>query len=195
MKARTLESGRSVAYGHLASRTAVCDANGISATMLNERNPFTEQDEMVMLAEEQKKASGIIVSALSNNALRVVHADVANPFMMLSKLTYRYDSKTVAYPIARMTELVSLRYNNIKKDIGMHVDKIEGVLEKLAGMNTPIPHELSIAIPIAISIAIDSSWGIDAILHLLKYLNCCRSKLLSRLCQRKHRPGNLCFLS
>lgn len=132
---------------------AVCNAKGLNEVLTNEPNPYTEEEPKAKFLENQKKASGIIVSALSNPALRIVRSDSNNPFLMLQKLAERYDSKTAASRIAKMTELITLRYDNILKDMGEHVDKMAGILEKLEGMDTSLPEEFSIALLIS-SIAV-----------------------------------------
>ena len=134
--------------------SAVCNAKGLSKALLVEKNPYEDPDEIAAFEEAQRKSSGIMVSALSNKALRIVRGTVNNPFLMLKKLRERYDSKTPASRIAKMTELMGLRYESIRKDLGAHVDRMDGIFEKLDDMQTSIPGELRIAILIA---SIDAS--------------------------------------
>ncbi|PXF39675.1 Copia protein [Gracilariopsis chorda] len=128
---------------------AAWNAKGLSSTLERENSLTEEGDDESKFLSDQRKASGIIVSALSNEALRVVRNDVNNPYRMLQKLGERYDSKTAASRIARMTELISMRYSSIKSDVGKHIDRMKGILEKLESMNTSIPEELSIALLIS----------------------------------------------
>lgn len=128
---------------------AICHSKGLIAALEHEQKPDSAKESDEIFHSNQKKACGIIVSALSNEALRVVRSDIGNPCVMLRKLGERYDSKTAASRIAKMTELISLRYTSSKQDMGKHIDKMRGILEKLDAMNTNIPHELSIAILIA----------------------------------------------
>ena len=55
--------------------------------------------ESTKFAEQRLQASGIIVNALGDQALRVVKAHKGDPFEMLEKLDARYDSKTTASKI------------------------------------------------------------------------------------------------
>lgn len=54
-------------------------------------------------------AKNIIVSTLSDQALRVVRSDIGKPIDMLAKLDARYDSKSTDTRINKMSELVSAR--------------------------------------------------------------------------------------
>lgn len=55
-----------------------------------------------------RQASNIIVSTLSDQALRVVRAVVGKPVMMLAELDQRYDPKSTATRISKMSELASM---------------------------------------------------------------------------------------
>lgn len=68
---------------------------------------------------------------------------------MLRKLDELFDSKYAATRISKMTELITMKYDTIKRNIGTHIDQMAAVLEQLEGMNTPIPQELSIAMLVA----------------------------------------------
>lgn len=128
---------------------AACDGKGLEGVIESASSEVTAADKISKFRSDQKKASNIIVAACSDKAFRVVRADIRNPYNMLEKLDHRYDSKSAAARIAKMTELISLKYDNIRKNIGAHIDQMAGVIEQLDGMQTKIPDELAIAMLIA----------------------------------------------
>lgn len=99
--------------------------------------------------EQCQQASNIIVSALSDHALRVVRSVIGNPLKMMAKLNDRYDSKTIASRISTMSELVSIKYTSLGDDIDKHIDKVEGLIEKLRAMGTVFDDSLAIGILVA----------------------------------------------
>lgn len=125
---------------------AACDAKDLMESLINETSPEDDGDKKKEFEASQKKASNIIVHALEDNPLRVVRSVIGNPFLMLQKLDDRYDSKSSASRISKMTELISMRYVNLKKDIGTHIDQMAAVLEQLESMETKLPDELAIAL-------------------------------------------------
>lgn len=129
--------------------SAACDSKGIEEVLEVEKNPHTDAAKQTKFVVDQKKASNVIVAALSDKALRVVRSSIGKPFEMLRKLDERYDSKSAAARISKMTELITMRYDSINKNMGTHIDQMAAVLEQLEGMNTAIPQELSIALLIA----------------------------------------------
>ncbi|KAI0557113.1 gag-polypeptide of LTR copia-type [Gracilaria domingensis] len=133
---------------------AACNAKRIGDALEYDNCPSFADEKKAQFLAAQKKASGIIVTPLSNEAFRVVRSDINSPCVMLQKLGERYNSKTAASRIAKMTELIALRYLNTKQGMGKHIDKMKGILEKLEAMNTKIPKELAIAILIS---SIDAS--------------------------------------
>ena len=68
-------------------------------------------------AQQRLQASGIIVKALGDHALRVVKAHKCDPVEILEKLDARYESKTTESKISQMVDLVSIRYTNPRNDI------------------------------------------------------------------------------
>lgn len=104
--------------------------------------------------EQMEEASNIIVSALSDHALRVVRSVIDDPAAMLAKLDDRYDSKTTASKITKMVELVSVRYSSLKDSMPRHVDKIAALVEQLQAMGTKLDNALVVGILIA-SITVD----------------------------------------
>ena len=128
---------------------AACDAKNLDDVLNRERNPHSDPDKKAKFAGDMRKASGIIVAALSNEPLRIVRSEIRKPYSMIKKLNERYDSKSAASCISKMTELISLRYDSLSKDIGGHIDKMAGIVEQLADMDTSIPDELAIALLIA----------------------------------------------
>ena len=116
---------------------AIIDAKGLIDAFVDEKSA---SDEI------RRQASNIIVSTLGDQALRVVRSVIAKPSVMLSKLDKRYDSKTTASRILRMTELVSMRYTNIRDDMSVHIDKMAGLVEQLRSMGTTMDDTLAIGI-------------------------------------------------
>jgi len=117
----------------------------LSDALLVESNPFDEKDgdKKARFEAAKRKASHAIIHALTDKTLRVLRAEVGNQFRMLRKLDERYGSKTTA---SKMTDLVSLRYSSLKKDMGTHVDQISGLLEQLEVVATRISNELAVAL-------------------------------------------------
>ena len=96
-----------------------------------------------------QQASNIIVSALGDHALRVVRTVIGKPKEMMEKLYARYDSKTIASRISKMSELVSIRYNSLREDIDKHIDKLAGIIEQLRSMGSTFDDALAIGILVA----------------------------------------------
>ena len=99
--------------------------------------------------KRQEKASAIIVTALGDKALRVVRNVTGEPMQMLRKLDERYNSKTIASKISKMSELVSLHYTDQKEDISARIDRVAGLVEQLKGIYLPIDEVMAIGILIA----------------------------------------------
>lgn len=126
-----------------------CDSKGLENVLAFERCPEDDDESKKKFKSDQKKASNIIVAALSDRALRVVRSNIGSPYLMINKLDERYDSKSAAARIAKMTELISMRYDSMKKGMGTYIDQMAGILEQLESMQTPIPTELSTALLIS----------------------------------------------
>lgn len=116
-----------------------------------DRTADKEDDKVV---EKMEEASNLIVSALSDHALRVVRSVIGDPAAMMAKLDDRYDSKTTASKITKMVELVSVRYSSLKESMPRHVDKIAALVEQLRSMGTTLDEPLVIGILIA-SLTVD----------------------------------------
>lgn len=99
---------------------AACDGKGLEDVLSQERCTQEITYEKAKFATNQKKASNLIVAALSDRALRVMRSNIGKPYKMMQKLDDRYDSKSAATRIAKMTQLTSMRYDNLKKSIGVH---------------------------------------------------------------------------
>lgn len=95
-----------------------------------EGEPSTSKSAADAAKDEQcQQASNIIVSTLGDHALRVVRAVIGSPKAMMKKLDDRFDSKTIASRISKMSELVSIRYTTLRDDIDKHIDKLAGLME------------------------------------------------------------------
>lgn len=118
--------------------TAMIDAKGFSDAL--SRAPGDES---------ARQASNIVVSTLSDQALRVVRSVIGKPAEMLSKLDSRYDSKSTASKIAKVSEIVSTRYCSLNEDMSVHVDRMAGLLEQLKSRGMTIDDSLAIGILVA----------------------------------------------
>ena len=126
---------------------AVCSVKGCESALTSDGPPegvLTDQFE-----QHKKTASGIIVTALNDSALRVVRSVIGKPNQMLEKLNARFDSRTTSSKITRMVELVSLRYRGVRSDISKHIDKMASLLEQLRAMNAIIDDPLAVGILLA----------------------------------------------
>ena len=128
---------------------AACDSKNLDDILNRERKPHSDLDKKAKFANDMRKASGIIVGALGNEPLWIVRSEIGKPYSMINKLNERYDSKSAASRISKMTELISIRYGSLCKYIGVHTDKMARIVEQLAGMDTAIPDELAITLLIA----------------------------------------------
>lgn len=99
--------------------------------------------------ERRDKASAIIVAALGDKALRVVRHVIEDPAQMMTKLDERYNSKTLAAKISKMSELVSVHYTDRSKDISTHIDRLDGLVSQIKGMQIPLDDTMAIGILIA----------------------------------------------
>ena len=95
------------------------------------------------------QVSDLIVSALSDDAMRIVMDVIGDPKTMISKLDDRYRSKSTASKISKITELVSIRYKNVRKDIAKHVDKMSGIVSELKGMKMNLEDTLTVGVLVA----------------------------------------------
>lgn len=88
----------------------------------------TAPENQVKFTERKLQASNIVVNALSDPSLWVVRSVIGNLKEMLVKLNAKYDSKSTASKISRMSELVSIRYTNLRVDIARRVDRLFGTI-------------------------------------------------------------------
>lgn len=68
---------------------------------------------------------------------------------MLENLDSRYDSKSTASKITKMSELVSVRFPSSKADIAKHIDGMAALLEQLRCMEAKMDDSLEVGILIA----------------------------------------------
>lgn len=64
----------------------------------------------------------------------------------MRKLDQGYDSKSTASKIAKMSELVSIRYTNLGEDLSHHIDRMAGLLDQLKSLGNYLDDALSIRI-------------------------------------------------
>lgn len=106
----------------------------------------TVQEDQVTFTKRKQQASNIIVNALRDLALRIVRAITGNPKDMLIKLDARYDSKSTASKISRMSELVSDRYKSLREDVAKHIDRLSGIIVQLRLMDTNLEDSVAVEI-------------------------------------------------
>lgn len=99
--------------------------------------------------KRQRRASDIIVTALADESLRVVMTSVGDPKEMIEKLDDRYRCTSTASKISKITELVSVRYKSVRKDVSHHVDKMAGIVEELNHMGMSLDKTLTVGILVA----------------------------------------------
>lgn len=104
---------------------------------------------MVINVDYQSSASAVIVSALSHSALRVVRTVIGNPVLMLDQLDARYDSRSTATKISKISELVSVKYKNIKSDISKHIVRKASLFEQHKSMEAIMDDSIQVGILIA----------------------------------------------
>lgn len=122
---------------------AACSSKGVSDALQKSKERTNVSD------DHKKTASGIIVAALSDPALRVVRSVIGNPVDMLEKLDARYDSRSTATKISKISELVSVRYTNVKHDITKHIDRMAALQEQLKSMEAIMDDAVQVGILIA----------------------------------------------
>ena len=122
----------------------------ISAKRLKDavQNRSADKDEQVYV-DHQQQASKIFVAALSDQALCVVRTVIEITTEMLTKLERRYESKSTASNIAKMSELVSMRFTSLTDDLSGHIDRMAGLLEQLFSMGSGVADSLAISILVA----------------------------------------------
>lgn len=98
------------------------------------------------LKTQRRKDSSLIISALDDQALRVVHKLHGDPVKMMTKLDERYDSKTMASKISKMTELLSLQYTSPSKDVARHIDRLAGLIDQVRAIEISIDDTLAVGI-------------------------------------------------
>lgn len=96
--------------------------------------------------ETRRRASNIIVSTLSDKALRVVRSVVNETRAMLDKLDSRNNSETVASRIAKMSDFVGTRYSSLGDDMSAHVAVMAALIEQLRGMGITFDDTLAVGI-------------------------------------------------
>lgn len=67
----------------------------------------------------------------------------------MEKLNERYESKSTASKISKMSELDSMRYTTLKDDLSGHMDRMAGINEQPKAMGNNFHDSLSIGILVA----------------------------------------------
>lgn len=90
--------------------------------------------------------NNIIVAALSDSPLLVVIHVIGDPYKTLKRLDKRYDAKTTAYKISKITDLVVIRYTNARQPISKYIDKMAAFIAQIKAMKTEIDEPLSVGL-------------------------------------------------
>lgn len=98
------------------------------------------------MSAEQKQASGIIVSAISDHALYVVSSGFGKPMKLLENLEACYDSKWTAFKITKMSDLVTARYTDPKAELAKQIDGLAALLKQLRSMDAKMDDSLAVEI-------------------------------------------------
>lgn len=101
-------------------------------------------EEYAVYATKVRKARAIIVNALGDKPLRAVQL-CETPAEMWRKLYERYAGKTVANQLSVLTTLMNLKLER-HQDVGDHVAELEGLVNRLAGMDMDITEPMQVAI-------------------------------------------------
>lgn len=129
---------------------AMCDAKELGECLTQEKNPYAEEsNDWKNFEQNKKKASNLTVHSPANLVLHVVLPDVGHPYQMLKRLDERYDSKPASTKIEKMTELVSIRYLSMRRDISLHIDQMSAIIDQLSSMGTQLPKELTVSLLMA----------------------------------------------
>ena len=128
------------------ARALMMDADSETASTADagSRGTSGENDD-----SKKRKACAIIIRALSDSVLRVVRDVITDPDQIMAKLDARYDNKSTASKISKMSELVSTTYKNLSKDIRKHIDKLAGLVAQLKSMKTNLDDTLAVGIMLA----------------------------------------------
>ena len=106
----------------------------------------TDKSNLAKFAKRQCKASSLIVSALSDQALRVVRSVIGFPFRMMEKLDARYNSRTTASKISKMGLLFSMKLERTSGSLEEHVDRMADIIDQLRSMNTTVEESLAVGV-------------------------------------------------
>lgn len=99
--------------------------------------------------KKQKLASSIMVMALSDPALRIVHSVKHDPVKMIELLDARYASKTAASKITKMSDLITMKFTSLRSDLPMHIDQMRATIEQLKAMSVTIEDSFAVTILVA----------------------------------------------
>lgn len=94
---------------------AMIDAKGLSATLSATvvSEAASPSDTATSSVEPARLVSTITIAMLNDQALRVVREVVGKPAVTLAKLYERYDSKSTATLVYKISELVAILYKSV----------------------------------------------------------------------------------
>ena len=155
-----------------------------SKKLTDAMSDMVEGADRTAYGEHQQQASNIIIASLGDQALRIVRTIVGNPNTMMAKLDERYDSKSTASKIEKMSELVSMKYYNIKDDLSDHIDRMAGLLDQLKSMGNELADSLAIGILVA-SIEVHQLHAVTAAIKTLAEKDIKWEEITSRLLEER----------
>lgn len=137
----------------------------------------TEEFRAEAYKRKQRLASSVLILALSDSVLRIVHPVKAHPFKMLKNLDDRHASETAASNTTKATNLARMKYTSLRSDVGDNVDERASTVRQLRGMDVTFQNSFAMAILVASIEALHSGQPLQQ-LRLLLRMAC--SRILSR---------------
>lgn len=107
---------------------------------------MAEGADRTIYKEHQQQASNIIIAVLGDTAVNVIRTGTGSPKDIMGDLNKRYNSKSTTATILKMSELVSMRFANLKDDLSAHIDRMAGLTEQIISMGNELADSLFIGI-------------------------------------------------
>lgn len=163
MRIKPLDSNSNYMLWNIRVQTA-CNENGLTSVRRFEESP--KESRVEEFEKMKRQASKIMISSLTDKPQRVVRSIVGSRFQMMQKLDQRYDFRTTASRISKMSELMSLRYTSISDDLTAHINNIAALVEQLKSMDIVIQDVMSVGILLA-SIEVPELFPVTAAIKTL----------------------------
>lgn len=139
LRVRQLDDKSDYSLWHIRVLAAIS-----SKKLTNAMSEISRDADLSTYEDHAQQSSNIIIATLSDQALHVVQSVIGKPKDMMNKRNDCYDSKSTATKIAKMSELVYMRYTTLKNYLSSHIDRMVGLLKQLKAMGNSIDNFLSI---------------------------------------------------